>query len=115
MGGEQKGEQYDPRATTTADVESGIEHGALLIEFSNAVMGDDETRLARAREGVRAALGDRGWAEAAAIAANFNQMDRIADATGIPLDAPGRKTMTELGRAIGTVHFASAKNTLQLL
>lgn len=108
-------EAYDPRATTTPGVESGVEHGALLIEFANAVMGDDEPRLARAREGVRAVLGDAGWAEAAAIAANFNQMDRIADSTGIPLDAGGRKMMSELGREIGSVNFASAKNTLELL
>ncbi len=115
MGGERQGKAYDPRATTQPGVESGVEHGDRLVEFSNAVMNDDEARLERARLAVREALGDAGWHEAAAVAANFNQMDRIADATGIPIDAFGREAMTELGREIGTVNFASAKNTLQLL
>lgn len=106
---------FDPRATTTSGVESGVEHGAALIEFSNAVMGDDEERLARAREALRATLGDAGFHEAAATAANFNQMDRIADATGIPLDAGGRATMSEMGQLIGSDRFASAKNTLERL
>ena len=96
-------------------MESGVEDGAVLVEFSNAVMGDDEARLERARSAVRAALGDAGWVEAAAVAANFNQMDRIADSTGIPHDAAMRGLFTEMGREIGTVHFASVKNTLQLL
>ncbi|NNL85177.1 MAG: hypothetical protein HKP27_05965 [Myxococcales bacterium] len=93
-----------------------MEHGALLVEFSNAIMSDDEERLGRARDAVRETLGDTGWHEATATAANFNQMDRIADSTGIPLDAgPGRAMMTEMGREIGSVNFASAKNTLQRL
>ena len=86
-----------------------------MLEFSNAVMGDDDARLSRARAALRDALGEGGWSEAAAIAANFNQMDRIADSTGIPLDAGGRAMITEIGREIGAVNFASAKNTLQLL
>ena len=78
-------------------------------------MGDDESRLVDAQRALCAALGDTGWHEAAATAANFNQMDRIADSTGIPLDAGGRQMMTEVGREIGAVNFASAKNTLQRL
>ena len=113
--GEKRGAHVDPRAVTTPGVESGVEHGALLLEFSNAVMGDDPARLARARETLRATLGDAGFHETAATAANFNQMDRIADATGIPLDAASRAPMTELGRLIGSDRFASAKNTLQQL
>lgn len=98
-----------------ADIESGVEHGGLLLEFSNAVMGDDDERLTHARQSILGAFGEAGLHEAVATAANFNQMDRIADSTGIPLDPGARETMTELGREIGTVHFASAKNTLQLL
>ncbi len=87
----------------------------MLIEFANAVMGEDGDRLARARDAVCEAVGDAGFHEAAATAANFNQMDRIADATGIPLDSGGRQVMAALGREIGADRFASAKNTLQRL
>ncbi len=73
-----------------------------MVEFSNAVMGDDEARLARAVATLRDTVGDAGWHEAAATAATFNQMDRIADATGIPIDAAAREMITEVGREIGT-------------
>ena len=92
MGGEKKGQAFDPRATT-----------------------NPEDRLERARDALRAALGDAGWHEASAVAANFNQMDRIADSTGIPSDVAIRATMAELGQELGTVNFASAKSTLQRL
>lgn len=96
-------------------MESGIEHGSILVEFSNAVMGADRERLDRARQALRRTVGDGGFHEAASTAANFNQMDRIADSTGIPLDAGPGSAMAELGREIGTDRFASAKNTLQRL
>ena len=76
---------------------------------------DDEARLARAVATLRDTVGDAGWHEAAATAATFNQMDRIADATGIPIDADAREMITEVGREIGAENFASAKNTLQRL
>ena len=87
--------------------------GEVLVEFSNAVMADDEARLERARQGVRDALGEAASVEAAAVAANFNQMDRIADSTGIPLD--GGPPMIEVGKQIGTDRFVSAQNTLRHL
>ncbi len=87
----------------------------MLVEFSNAVMADDEARLERARQGVREALGEAASVEVAAVAANFNQMDRIADSTGIPSDPAVREVFTAVGREIGTVEYASAKNTLRLL
>ena len=78
-------------------------------------MSDDDGRLAHANAALRDAVGNDGWHEAAATAATFNQMDRIADATGIPIDPDARKMLAELGREIGAVNFASAKNTLQRL
>ncbi len=90
-----------------------MSHGSLLLEYTDAMMGEDEERLARSRDQIRAQLGDSGWHEAAATVANFNQMDRIADSTGIPLDPPGRKMMTAVGREIGSDAFRSAQNTLK--
>jgi hypothetical protein len=53
----------------------------------NAVLGGDEERLARARIRLAEALGTDALVDAAAVVANFNAIDRIADATGIPIDA----------------------------
>jgi hypothetical protein len=66
--------------------DSGIPNAALLIEFAEAVLGDDALRLARARAAVGDAMGAAALVDAAGIAGFFNAIDRVADATGTPLD-----------------------------
>jgi hypothetical protein len=66
--------------------DSGIPHAALLIEFAEALLGDDDPRLARSRAAVGEAMGAAALVDAAGIAGFFNAIDRVADATGTPLD-----------------------------
>ena len=66
--------------------DGGIAHGAMLMAFGEAVLGADDTRLAAARAAVRQALGEAGLVDAAGVVGLFNAIDRIADATGIPLE-----------------------------
>ena len=73
------------RALADPAVESGVPHGRALLEYASAVVGPDDTCLARAREALRAEMGDAGVADAAAVASNFERMVRIADAIGIEL------------------------------
>ena len=73
------------RALADPAVESGVANGRALLEFASAVAGRDDAQLARTREALRAEMGDAGVADAAAVAANFERMVRIADATGIEL------------------------------
>lgn len=113
--GEKNGVRYEIRATTTDDVDSGVDHGEVLVAFSNALMTADPARLEAARAAVRQAVGDAGFVETAATAANFNQMDRIADSTGIPIDAPVRNQMGPLWEELGVLRFHSAQNTLSRL
>lgn len=73
------------RALADPEVESGVPNGRALLAFAAAVAGDDDAHLARAREALRAEMGDAGVADAAAVASNFERMVRIADSTGIEL------------------------------
>lgn len=73
------------RALADPAVESGVPNGRALLAFASAVTGGDDALLARAREALRAELGDAGVADAAAVASNFERMVRIADSTGIEL------------------------------
>lgn len=73
------------RALADPEVESGVPNGRALLAFADAAAGDDDAQLARAREALRAEMGDAGVADAAAVASNFERMVRIADATGIEL------------------------------
>lgn len=65
---------------------SGVEHGAVLIAFAEAIVQDDDEALVQARQAVIEVLSPEAMVDAAGVASNFERMVRIADATGIPLD-----------------------------
>ena len=73
--------------------DGGIPHGGLLSAFVEAVLDDDGTMMTDTRQRVRDALGDAGLVDAAAVIANYSALDRVADATGIPLE-PAKETGT---------------------
>ncbi len=63
----------------------GVPHGAALIAFAEAMVGADETALARVRQELVKAIGGAAMIDAAGVASNFERMVRIADGTGITL------------------------------
>lgn len=91
--------------------DAGVAHGARLIAFTEAVMRGDDAALARERAAVRAVLSPASFVDAAAIIAAFNVVDRIADATGIPLDAMLDAASTTVRRDLDLSRFASSANT----
>jgi len=91
-----------------ADGASGVPHGAALTAFAEALVQGDAAARAAARGRVEAALGPAGLVDAAAVASNFERMTRIADATGIPLDAPVAALSSDLRDTLGLDRFASA-------
>lgn len=86
--------------------DGSIPHGGLLVEFAEAVLGSDDKRLARARMRLTEALGTDALVDAAAVVANFNAIDRIADATGIPIDAERVELTADLRAELGIDAFA---------
>jgi hypothetical protein len=64
-----------------------VPHGAALAEFAEAIQDRDDTRLNGVRAELLRTLGPEGLVDAAAVAAIFNGLVRVADATGIPLEA----------------------------
>ena len=77
---------YDLAAVTGAVEGGGVPSGDLLIAFAEATLGEDDGALARARGALAAALGPAGVVDAAGVVGLFNAIDRVADATGIPLE-----------------------------
>lgn len=97
--GKHTGADYDLNAVLGQEGdESGIPHAGVLTAFAEAVVGYDMDRIAEARGAVIGALGETALADAAGVAALFNAIDRVADATGIPLEAE-KAAMTEDVRA----------------
>ena len=72
----------DHEAATSSDVE----HGNLLLAFTEAMVRDDEAALTQARYAVIEGISPEAMVDAAGVASNFERMVRIADATGIQLD-----------------------------
>jgi hypothetical protein len=97
-----------------ADGTSGVPHGDVLTAFAEALVQGDDAALTAARTRLARALGPGGLVDAAAVASNFERMNRIADATGIPLDAPVAALSSDLRDALRLDRFASAAHTRRL-
>ena len=89
--------------------DGGIVHGRSLVAFTEALMGDDEKALANRRKQLAEEIGDEGLVDAVAVVAIFNYYDRVADATGIPLDEMLDSTTEEIRSSLGINDFKSAK------
>jgi len=88
----------------------GVSHGDRLIEFAEAVLADSDEQLLRVRSALRGGLGDAALVDAAAVVGFFNAIDRVADATGIPLDPERLPQTADFRAALGLDAFAQARS-----
>ena len=66
--------------------DGGIPDGLLLIAFAEAVLGSDDDALFAARAALFEQMGPAALVDTAGVIATFNGIDRVADATGTPID-----------------------------
>lgn len=92
-----------------SETDAGVEHGADLLAFTEAVMRGAPATLERER--LHEVLSPESFVDVAALIGAFNVVDRIADATGIPLDPAIAEMGTDLRASLGLDRFASAANT----
>jgi hypothetical protein len=85
-----------------------VPFGRLLVEFAEAVLGEDDHALVRARYALKAALGPAGLVDAAGVVGLFNAIDRVADATGIPLEPEKAAATADFRAALDLDRFAIA-------
>ena len=97
----------DPRR---ADA-SGVAGAEPLLALTDALVAGDDAALAAARERVIEELGATVLVDAVAVASNFERMVRIADGTGIPLDAAVEIATSDVRRDLGIDGFAAAACT----
>jgi hypothetical protein len=90
----------------------GVEKGAILIAFADAVVADDKAALETTRRQIADAMGEAALVDAAGVAAYFNGIDRIADATGTPVDPASAEATTEMRAALGIDKFYEVKRAL---
>ncbi len=80
----------------------------MLVRFATAVLGEDAAELAAARMAIAEAMGGAALTDAAAVAALFNAIDRVADSTGIPLEEKKAADTADFRAAIGIDAFTAA-------
>ena len=91
------GEQLDLRAITDRAVDPLIEGGTALLAFVTALVRNDTRGLDAARDDLRATAGAAAVVRASAVAGNFQMMNRLVDATGVPIGASMRSIAIDLG------------------
>lgn len=74
-------------------------------------MSNDRERMANERRELISLVGREAFLDVAATIAAFNVVDRIADATGIPLDPMMQAMSVEVREELELSRFASAANT----
>ena len=74
-------------------------------------MGNDDAVLERERNALRGILSPECFVDAAAVIAAFNVVDRVADATGIPLDPELMMMSADVRHELKLERFASSANT----
>jgi hypothetical protein len=102
------GAAVDVRAVNGAG-DGAVSYGAEILAFVEAVMRGEPAGAERDR--LRAVLAPEAFVDAVAVLASFNVVDRIADATGIPLDPALDAMSRDVRDELDLGRFASAANT----
>jgi hypothetical protein len=99
----------------TAESDAGVAHGTRLVAFVDAVMSGDEVALEQARRALRRGLTPSAFVDVCAVVGMFNVVDRVADATGIPLDEPLVIMSVEVRDELDLARFPSSVNSRRVL
>ncbi len=103
----ESGSPADLAAIAAGEGDAGLPHGAELVAFAEAIARYDDGVLATARERLVACAGEAFMIDAAAVAANFEMMTRVADGTGARHAADSAGQRTALGVRLGIDGFTS--------
>ena len=92
--------------------DSGVPHSEILVALAEAVVADEASRLTDARLAALNVLGGDALVDAIAVAGYFDGIDRVADATGIPIDDYIVPISKEIRDSLGIDEFAREKDRL---
>lgn len=90
------GQAIDLSAITDRSADPLLSAGAELLAFVTALIRNDGS-LGPARASLATSSGKYAVVRAAAVAGNFQMMNRLVDATGVPIGASLRAIAADLG------------------
>ena len=109
--GERDGNTYDLSAVTDDHGDSGVPHSGVIRALTEAAVGNRWEELAGLRETASRTLGAQAMVDVLTVAAGFNGITRVADATGIPLDERARAATEDMRAAVGIDRFHYARKS----
>ena len=97
--------------TAVADGSGAIDlpHAVELTEFASACTGFDDDALAEARDALTAATSEGFMVDAAAVAANFEMMTRLADGSGARMPGTALEAQAGVIGAMGVGELTSRR------
>lgn len=95
----------DIRGIADPDIDTGVPGGRELIGFVDAVMGISGEDPDQARRRVIGTLDEPSLFDAATVYGNFEMMNRVAEATGIPVPAARMEQERETVETLGLDRF----------
>lgn len=105
----QEGHPADLAAIAHGTGDAGLPFGAELVAFTEAIGGFDDDALAAARGALADAAGEAFMVDAAAVAANFEMMTRVADGTGARFPDEVVQQRAAMIGDLGITGFTSAR------
>jgi hypothetical protein len=96
------GDDYQIAGVLSAESgDTRVAHGAQLVRFVEAVLANDVDDLATARDAVRDAVGPAAFVDVCATVASFSAVVKLADGSGIPLEAEKAERTADLRAEFG--------------
>ena len=109
--GKRDGNTYDLSAVTDERGDSGVPHSDVIRALTEAAVGNRWDALASLRDAASRTLGEQAMVDVLTVAAGFNGITRVADATGIPLDERARVATEDMRAAVGIDRFHYARKS----
>lgn len=104
--GEHSNEAYDLTGVT-GESRVGVQHEDILLMVAEAIV-DSRPAAAAMRRRAGEVLGEQQMLDAIGIASAFHGITKIANATGLPLDARTSEITVELRQVTGIDDYAEA-------
>ena len=80
-----------------------------MLAFADATLSGAPGEIAQARAAVEAGLGHEAMNDAAAVIAGFDAITRVADGSGIPLEAPKAEASADWRARLGIDDYWTQK------
>ncbi len=106
--GQQDERDYDLNTVTRGEGDSGVPHSDLLRSLTEQTIRAEWSLLADTRARAGTIMGEQQMVDALTVAAAFNGITRVADATGIPLDDNTQAVTVAMRASMGIDEYAYA-------